>query len=60
MDTIGLTKDEITVLRDVIKSDLNELRTEISHTDDRDFKAALKRRQEIIQAVFEKLTDAAE
>ena len=60
MDTIGLTKDEITVLRDVIKSDLNELRTEISHTDDRDFKAALKRRQEIIQAVFEKLTDTAE
>ena len=57
MDAISLTEDETTVLNDVIKTALNELHTEISHTDDRDFKAALKRRQQILQATLKKLTE---
>ena len=60
MDTISLTEDEFTVLNDVVKSALTELHTEISHTDDRDFKAALKRRQVIIQAVLQKLAATVE
>ena len=58
MDPLNLTEDEVTVLRDVVRDYLSELHTEISHTDDRDFKAALKRRQEILRGVLEKL-DAA-
>jgi len=58
MDPLNLTEDEVTVLRDVVRDYLSELHTEISHTDDRDFKAALKRRQGILQGVLEKL-DAA-
>jgi hypothetical protein len=55
MDAISLTEDEITTLRDVIQNYLSELHTEISHTDDRDFKAALGRRQEVLQGVLQKL-----
>ena len=58
MDPLDLTEDEVMALRDVVRDYLSELHTEISHTDDRDFKAALKRRQEILRGVLEKL-DAA-
>ena len=58
MDASNLTDDEITVVRDVIQNYLSELHTEISHTDDRDFKAALRRRQEILQGILEKLITA--
>jgi hypothetical protein len=55
MDAIELTGAEATTLRDVVQICLSELHTEISHTDDREFKAALKRRQELLQGVREKL-----
>ena len=55
MDTINLTDNEITVVRDVIQNYLSELHTEISHTDDRDFKAALRRRQDLLQGILQKL-----
>ncbi|MHC4552224.1 MAG: hypothetical protein ACYSUT_05600 [Planctomycetota bacterium] len=55
MEAIHFTDDEVTTLHDAIKSSLGELRTEISYTDDRDFKAALKRRQHILQEVLDKL-----
>ncbi len=58
MDAINLTDNEITVVRDVIQNYLSELHTEISHTDDRDFKAALKRRQDLLQGVLQKLVSA--
>lgn len=60
MDAIELTESETTALRDVIQNYLSELHSEISHTDDRDFKAALRRRQELLQSVLEKLGAAVE
>jgi len=60
MDVINLAEDETTVLHDVVKNYLTELHTEISYTDDRDFKAALKRRQEILQVVLLKLASVVE
>lgn len=55
MEAIQFTSDEITTLHDAIENCLGELRTEISYTDDRAFKAALKRRQEILRTALEKL-----
>lgn len=58
MEAINFTYNEITALHDTVKTCLGELRTEISYTDDRDFKAALKRRQEMLQHVLDKLAAA--
>jgi uncharacterized UPF0160 family protein len=55
MDTIDLTEQEAITLRDVIENYLSDLHTEISHTDDRDFRSALKRRQELLQGILERL-----
>lgn len=55
MDAINLTDNEITVVRDVIQNYLSELHTEISHTDDRGFKAALRRRQDLLRGILQKL-----
>jgi len=55
MDAIDLTESETSTLRDVIQNYLTELHSEISHTDDRDFKAALRRRHELLQSILEKL-----
>jgi len=60
MDAIDLTESETSTLRDTIQSYLTELHTEISHTDDRDFKTALRRRQQLLQSVLDKLPAAAE
>ena len=60
MDAIGLTEPETTALRDVVQSYLSELHTEISHTDDRGFKAALRARHELLQTALEKLGAPAE
>ena len=60
MNAIELTEAETTTLRDVVQSCLTELHTEISHTDDRAFKAALRRRQELLQGAVEKLAAAVE
>jgi hypothetical protein len=55
MAAIDLTEAETVTLHDVIRNCLSELHTEISHTDDRDFKAALRTRQERLQSVLDKL-----
>ncbi len=60
MNAIELTESEASTLRDVIQNYLSELHSEISHTDDRDFKAALRKRQELLQSVFDKLPSAGE
>lgn len=59
MNTIDLTEQETTTLRDVVENYLSDLHTEISHTDDRDFRDALRRRQELLQGVLEKLAPLA-
>jgi uncharacterized FlgJ-related protein len=55
MEAINLTDDEVVVLHDVVKNYLTELHTELSYTDNRDFKAALRKRQETLRLVFQKL-----
>jgi len=55
METINLTDAEALVLQEVLKTSLSELHTEISHTDNRDFKAQLKQQQETLQVVLLKL-----
>ncbi len=54
MDAIGLTEPETAALRDVVQNYLSELHSEISHTDDRDFKAALRTRQGLLQSILQK------
>ncbi|MHC5119862.1 MAG: hypothetical protein ACYSOH_07575, partial [Planctomycetota bacterium] len=56
METINLTDAEATELEMVLKTCLSDLHTEISHTDDRDFKARLKQQQETLQVVLLKLS----
>lgn len=58
MDAVQFTDDELMALHDVVKTSLSELRTEISYTETRDFKCALRKRQDMLQAVYDKL-DAA-
>ena len=58
METINLTDAEVTALHGVVKTTLSELRTEISYTDDRDYKAKLKEDQETLQFVLLKLAAA--
>lgn len=55
METIQLTDAEVTELQRVVKISLSEMQTEISHTDDRDYKARLKEQQETLQVVLLKL-----
>ncbi len=60
MDVTGLTEPEMAALHDVVQNYLSDLHTEISHTDDRDFKAALRSRQELLQSVLQKLAVPAQ
>ena len=60
MNEINFTNDEVTALHDVLKNYLSELHTEISYTDDRVFKAALKKRQDILRNAFLRLAAAVE
>jgi uncharacterized FlgJ-related protein len=60
MEAINLTDDEVVVLHDVVKNYLTELHTELSYTDNRDFKAALRKRQETLRLVFQKLNSVVE
>jgi len=55
METINLTDAEAVVLQGVVRTSLSELQTEISHTDDRDYKTRLKQQRETLQVVLLKL-----
>jgi hypothetical protein len=58
MAAIEFSEMEATTLRDVVQNCLTELHTEISHTDDREFKEALRRRQALLLSALEKLSAA--
>ncbi len=60
MDTIELTEPEASTLHDVVQNYLSELHSEISHTDDRDFKVALRRRQQLLNGVLDRLASTVE
>ncbi len=54
----GFTQDEMTVLEEVIKEYLTELRMEIADTSDYDFRQALKKKAETLQVILGKLEKA--
>jgi len=51
----GLTSEEVSVLTDVLKEYLTDLRTEILDTDDFNYKQALKQREEALKGILGKL-----
>jgi len=59
MPTIELTPEELELLREILESDLSELRMEIVDTDNSDFKDGLKHRKRIMMDIMEKLPRTA-
>jgi len=56
---VDLADDECTVLRHLIELKLRDLQHEIHHTDSREFKAELRRQEELIRRLLERLGTAA-
>ncbi len=53
---ITLTEEEKITLRDLLQCCLAELRVEIHHTDDMDFKDMLKNRKNVLVKILEELS----
>ena len=53
---IELNDAEATVLEELLESVLSEMRSEISHTDDRDFKSQLRERRDTVQSILERIS----
>ena len=52
---IELSSDELDLLRQLLEAKRVDLQHEIHHTDDREFKAALKARRDLLEALLSKL-----
>ena len=52
---IELTPEESVLLKEVLESDLSELRMEISHTDSFDFREQLKKKQQMLTSLVGRL-----
>jgi hypothetical protein len=50
--SIDLTTEEHEILKDILESDLTELRSEITHCDSHDFKMMLKDRKAAVNKVL--------
>jgi len=59
MARLELSADEADILRDVLRTTLDELHTEISHTDDRDFREGLRHRQTTLEELLRRLDPSA-
>lgn len=55
MVQIDLDPDERARLAEILEGTLSDLRMEISHTDQKDFRDMLKRRKEVLQKVLDAL-----
>ncbi|MBE0688027.1 MAG: hypothetical protein IH585_18690 [Anaerolineaceae bacterium] len=53
---ITFTEEEKLTLRDLLQCCLSELRVEIHHTDDMDFKDMLKNRKKVLVKILEELS----
>jgi hypothetical protein len=53
--TLELTAEEATVLEEVLRRDLGELRMEIADTDNKDFRDGLKHKETLIKSLIERL-----
>jgi hypothetical protein len=51
----GLTTDEVSVLTEVLKEYLTDLRTEILDTDDFKYRQGLKQKEEMLKGILERL-----
>lgn len=52
---ISLDQEELVTLRDLLQCCLSELRSEIHHTDDMDFKDMLKNRKMVLEKILSEL-----
>jgi hypothetical protein len=52
---IELTDEEQHILKEILKSDLSDLRMEIRETDDRTFKEMLKHKEQVMERILEML-----
>jgi len=57
---ILLTEEEKTILIDVLQCCLTDLRNEIHHTDDYDFKAMLKNRRKVLMKILDEISEENE
>ncbi|HEY6896597.1 MAG TPA: hypothetical protein VI279_04995 [Rhodocyclaceae bacterium] len=55
MSHIEFTEQEREILEDVLRSALSDLKTEVSHTDRRDYRAALKQQEQIVRQILDKV-----
>jgi len=55
MPTFELNPEELELLREILESDLSELRMEIADTDNSRYKEGLKHRKQIMMDIMEKL-----
>jgi len=53
---LNLSSTEATVLREVLASHLAALRVEIGHTDHREFREMLRRRDEVLERIVAQLS----
>jgi hypothetical protein len=52
---VELMSDELSVLEQVVREHLSELRSEIAATEQYDFRQGLKKKEELLQAILAKL-----
>lgn len=57
---LELNDAELTLLTGMLRSDLDEMRSEIAHTDTRSYRDALQRRREMVESIIGKLEHADE
>lgn len=55
---LELTATEEIILRDMLASEISDLREEISHTDSMEFREGLKERRRVLQKVLDALPPA--
>ncbi|NOH03434.1 MAG: hypothetical protein HND47_16475 [Chloroflexi bacterium] len=55
MITLRLNNDEAVILRNIVRSFIEELRVEIMHTDKREYRDMLKQQEIIVKKILEEL-----
>jgi hypothetical protein len=55
---LTLTTNEVALLKELLEADLSKLLMEIANTDIRSMRKGLKEREEMLQAIVEKLSIA--
>jgi hypothetical protein len=55
MSTLQIAEQDVALLADVIRSYLNDLHDEITHTENYEFREALQEKQRRLNAILEQL-----